>query len=348
MAEELKCQNCGKGFIPTCHITRQKYCSNECRYRYNNAKRYYKGEVNICPECGDVVEQQEGGAGRWRRFCSDQCRVRYHYQKLLAERRSRARPEQICPNCGKQFQPEWKPGIARKYCSDACRMEWWKEYHKAHPPEELPAEECAFCGVPLTGKQRGKTYCSRFCYLLAMDQTHVEETCEWCGEKFTDTSGQGRRYCSRRCAVSGRFSQQGARRGSRRLSGDSLEEWKEKLIEEARANRSGKRGKRVWLVCGTTSMYTGLDGLTAIVRYHLKLDPYDGSVYVFRDGTGSMLKYIEWDGQGFLQGKRRAQSGTYPWPKGQAGETLEISEKEFEYLLSRSIVPFKHKKGCDT
>ena len=65
MTEELKCLNCGEGFIPTCHITRQKYCSNECRHRYNNAKRYYKGEVNICPECGDVVdsgnELQDGG-----------------------------------------------------------------------------------------------------------------------------------------------------------------------------------------------------------------------------------------------------------------------------------------------
>ena len=56
MAEELNCQNCGKGFIPTCHITRQKYCSNECRYRYNNAKRYYKGEVNICSECGGLTK----------------------------------------------------------------------------------------------------------------------------------------------------------------------------------------------------------------------------------------------------------------------------------------------------
>ena len=80
-------------------------------------------------------------------------------------------------------------------------------------------------------------------------------------------------------------------------------------------------------------------------RYHLKLDPFDGSVYVFRNGTGSMLKYIEWDGQGFLQGKRRAQSGRYPWPKGQTGDVLEISEKEFEYLLSRLIVPFKTQKG---
>lgn len=95
-------------------------------------------------------------------------------------------------------------------------------------------------------------------------------------------------------------------------------------------------------------MYTGLDGLTAIIRYHLRCDPYDGSVYVFRDRTGSMLKYIEWDGQSFLQGKRRAQSGTYPWPKGEAGYVVEISEKEFEYLLSNSIVPFKDKKCCDS
>jgi len=97
-----------------------------------------------------------------------------------------------------------------------------------------------------------------------------------------------------------------------------------------------------------TSMNTGLDGLIAIVRYHLKLDPYDGSVYVFRDGTGAAVQYIEWDGQGFRQSKRRAQSGRYPWPVGQAGEAVEISGEEFEYLLGKSIVPFKAKKGRDS
>ena len=90
-------------------------------------------------------------------------------------------------------------------------------------------------------------------------------------------------------------------------------------------------------------MYTGLDGLLAIIRYHLKRDPYDGSVYVFRDGSGTMLKYIEWDGMEFQQGKRRAQSGSYPWPKGETGEMVEINEKESAYLLCKSIVPFKEK-----
>ena len=115
------------------------------------------------------------------------------------------------------------------------------------------------------------------------------------------------------------------------------------------ADRSGagcwsrETGKAGPLVCGITSMYTGLDGLATIVRCHLKHDPCDGSVYVFRDSTGTMLKYIEWDGRRFVRGKRRAQSGSYPWPKGESGTIVEISEREFAYLLSKSIVPFKEK-----
>ena len=91
MKEEKECLNCGKKFIPICHITRQKFCSDTCRYDYNNAKRNYKVPVNICPACGDIVDQKECQPGRWRRFCSDQYRVTYHHQKVLAERRNRAR-----------------------------------------------------------------------------------------------------------------------------------------------------------------------------------------------------------------------------------------------------------------
>ena len=66
MANELACLNCGMGFTPTCHITRQKFSSSECRVRYNNAKRYYADTpVNECPECGTPI-QQSGEAGRWR------------------------------------------------------------------------------------------------------------------------------------------------------------------------------------------------------------------------------------------------------------------------------------------
>ena len=125
-------------------------------------------------------------------------------------------------------------------------------------------------------------------------------------------------------------------KASHRIGAADTQLWLEKLTQAARANKSGVRGKRVRLVCGTTSMYTGLDGLTAIIRYHLRCDPYDGSVYVFRDRTGSMLKYIEWDGQSFQQGKRRAQSGTYPWPKGRVWPCGR-DQRERVYISSESI-----------
>ena len=134
MAEEPKCQNCGKGFIPTCYITRQKFCSDAYRSRYNSAKGHYGVPVNIGPECGDKVEQ-EGGPGRWRRFCSDQCRVRYHRKKVAEQRAQRERPKQICPNWGKEYEPQWAGGI-RRFCSDECRIEWWREYRKEKPPED--------------------------------------------------------------------------------------------------------------------------------------------------------------------------------------------------------------------
>ena len=110
MREELKCLNCGEGFIPTCHITRQKYCSNECRHRYNNAKRYYKGEVNICPECGDVVEQRERGAGRWRRFCSDRCRIKYDQRKIKERRMAKGVQSRSARIVGRNFNRNGEAG----------------------------------------------------------------------------------------------------------------------------------------------------------------------------------------------------------------------------------------------
>ena len=79
----------------------------------------------------------------------------------------------------------------RRFCSDTCRTEWWAVYHKANPEESVPAEECAFCGGCMEGMRWTGKYCSRFRYLLAMDQRHEEVEYEWCGEKFTDKKRAG-------------------------------------------------------------------------------------------------------------------------------------------------------------
>lgn len=343
MGTELTCKYCGKSFEPTCHISRQKYCSQECRVKYNNAKRYYGGLVNTCPECGEHIEQS-GERGRWRRFCSDRCRKEYNRKKQQEKRHSEKRPKQICPNCGREFQPEWgdKP---RRFCSDTCRVEWWKEYHKANPQEETGERKCVCCGREFqSDRWHGGEYCSRDCYLKTMAKSRVQITCAWCGEGFTAPVSAGRKYCSLDCMTAARHQPGKYKRASHRIFYTNPEEWREQLQEASRkAGAPKKRGKRVWLVCGTTSMYTGLDGLLGIIRYQLNHNPFDGGIYVFCDFTGTMLKYLEWDGAGFCLGKRRAQSGSYPWPPAEAGKMIEITEKEFEFLKSKSIVPCRTK-----
>ena len=343
MANELACLNCGKGFTPTCHITRQKFCSSECRVRYNNAKRYYTDTpVNECPECGTPIKQS-GEAGRWRRFCGKRCRQLYHYKKWQEKREANYQPPvQICPNCGKDFQPEWGPGTQRRFCGDACRTQWWTDYQKANPSLEEKPLWCECCGQALRMDQ--KKYCSRACYLRAMEETHRQQVCAWCGEEFSVYAGEERQYCCRNCANAAKTAPKNFQKGCRSLRNTEPESWAAHIKQAAREAELSRDSKRVRLVCGETSMYAGIDSLTAIVRYRFRFNPYDGSIYVFRDQSGTMLKYLHWDGQSFCHGKRRAQSGTYPWPDAPEGEIVEITEREFQYLLSRSIAPTKDRK----
>ena len=73
MSEEkriLQCLNCGQPFEPTCHITRQKFCCDACRHKYNNAKRHYDVPVDICPGCGDIMRKETPS------FCADNAKTR--------------------------------------------------------------------------------------------------------------------------------------------------------------------------------------------------------------------------------------------------------------------------------
>lgn len=336
MVNELACLNCGKGFIPTCHITRQKFCSSECRVRYNNAKRYYTDTpVNECPECGTPIEQS-GEDGRWRRFCGKHCRQLYHYKKWKEKQQANYRPPvQICPNCGKDFQPEWGPGTQRRFCGDACRIQWWTDYRKANPSLEEKPLWCECCGQALRADQKS------IAAVPAISEPWKKRTVS----RYARGAEKNFRSMQvKNASIAAGTAPKNFRRGIRRIQHTEPESWTEHIKQAAREAELDRDSKRVRLVCGETSMYAGIDSLSAIIRYRLRFNPYDGSIYVFRDQSGTMLKYLHWDGQSFCQGKRRAQSGTYPWPDAPEGEIVEITEREFQYLLSRSIVPIKDRK----
>ncbi len=338
-----KCECCGKEFEPTCHITKQKYCSDKCRNKVNNAKRYYDGKIDVCLECGIKIDQS-GTKGRWKRFCSDKCRQSYNYKRVTEKRRNRIKEPKICPNCGKEFMPNWS-GNVRKFCSDEYRIEWWREYHKAHPKEDENSK-CLYCGNEFRKeKWHGGKYCSRDCYVKAMGNTKEIKICQWCGEEFWGYKIQEQKYCSVDCATESMHPVEKHKKASHRIHYKDIESWKENLQQASRNGRISRKGREVRLVCGTTSMNIGIDGLLSIIKYELDSNPYDGRIYAFNDYTGNILKYIMWDGASFIEGKRKAQSGTYPWPEKDREKSVEISENEFDFLLSKSIVPTKEKKN---
>ena len=328
------CQNCGEPFEPTCHTTRQKFCSDSCRVQYNNAKRYFDVAPNVCPNCGETIEHG-GMKGNRRRFCNEKCRRTYNDMKRQEKQRAAAevQSQRVCPNCGKDFKAEWKSGTRQRFCCDACRITYWDAYHKVNPLEKLL--RCIYCGQEFQrGKHNGVKYCSRNCYLQAAAKTHIEQRCAWCGEAFPCYARDNRRYCGRSCANATRHAKFRAAQGTRLITTRQPKAWRHQLALLAKNTRDAANNGCILLACGARSIGSQ-DLLSDIIRYELKRDPFNGDRYVFCDGN--KLKWIEWDGAAFCVGSRRAERGTYPWPSAKDGDWMEITEREFAFLRSKSI-----------
>jgi endogenous inhibitor of DNA gyrase (YacG/DUF329 family) len=327
MGDEHKCVNCGKAFEPTCHKTRQKFCSEACRFRYNNAKRDLRKKaakgsedaaLNYCKYCGGAFAQADKGPSR--AYCSDLCRrAWWEEQKLLME--AQPRPEKIpkpkkkygpplpmasegevsgrCPVCGKDVYQ--RPKAKRRiYCSEICRAKWWKENRS-----------------------------------LLKHKTIYIFTCLHCGRTFEDYGNNHRKYCDRDCMRAARgwgpkgpFASVSSALVSIRVPNE--EDWRLRLQKISEASEE-KENRRIVLVCGTTKLR--VETLAAIVRYRLEDDPYSGDLFVFCDNSRKKLGLLQWDGDTFRFGSRKLQWGTYPWAGFSYGQSFELSGEELNLLL---------------
>jgi len=92
---------------------------------------------------------------------------------------------------------------------------------------------------------------------------------------------------------------------------------------------------RVYLCLSPCDMRRSFDGLHALVRDHLQLDPFDGYLYLFANKRRDRLKILYWDRDGFAIWAKRLEAGTYAIPCGEPGsQRFEISVGELGALLS--------------
>ena len=92
---------------------------------------------------------------------------------------------------------------------------------------------------------------------------------------------------------------------------------------------------RVYLCLSPCDMRRSFDGLHALVRDHLQLDPFAGHLYLFANRRRDRLKILYWDRDGFAIWAKRLEEGCYAIPSGEPGAArFEITVEELGALLS--------------
>jgi transposase len=91
---------------------------------------------------------------------------------------------------------------------------------------------------------------------------------------------------------------------------------------------------RVFLAVGATDLRRSIDGLAALVRERLRLEPLSGHLFLFRNRRGDRLKILVWDRSGFWVLYKRLEQGTFAWPNSEETEPVEMQGADLMLLLS--------------
>ncbi|MFH1157058.1 MAG: IS66 family insertion sequence element accessory protein TnpB, partial [Pseudomonadota bacterium] len=57
----------------------------------------------------------------------------------------------------------------------------------------------------------------------------------------------------------------------------------------------------------------GIDGLAALCRHYLNVDPFSGTLFVFTNKSRKALRIVSYDGQGFWMCHKRLSTGRFKW-----------------------------------
>ncbi len=91
---------------------------------------------------------------------------------------------------------------------------------------------------------------------------------------------------------------------------------------------------KIYLAAGATDMRKGFDGLYALVRERLELEPLSGHVFLFSNAQRNRLKLIFWDGSGLWLCAKRLERGRFRWPARESGQAkVVLSHEEMVLLL---------------
>ena len=94
----------------------------------------------------------------------------------------------------------------------------------------------------------------------------------------------------------------------------------------------GITAPQVYIICGYTDMRRSIDGLSAIIKQNLNLNPLDKSLFLFCGKRRDRLKGLVWDEDGFLLLYKRLDNGGFQWPRNETEARL-LTHEQFVWLM---------------
>ncbi len=90
--------------------------------------------------------------------------------------------------------------------------------------------------------------------------------------------------------------------------------------------------RRIFAYTKPTDMRKSFDGLLALVQQVFRdEDPHSGTLFIFVNRRGNMVKGLLWDRTGFALYAKRLERGRFVFPS--RAESQELSEKALRFLL---------------
>ncbi len=97
---------------------------------------------------------------------------------------------------------------------------------------------------------------------------------------------------------------------------------------------------KIIIVCGTTDLRKGIDGLAAIVKLQYNLNPFEKNLlFLFCGKRSDRIKALLWEGDGFLLLYKRLEGGSFSWPRSPS-EAVVLSKGQYSDLM-KGLNPVK-------
>ena len=103
---------------------------------------------------------------------------------------------------------------------------------------------------------------------------------------------------------------------------------------------------RIFVATAPVDFRKGIDGLGAVCRQILGENPLEGAVYVFRNRSGTALKLLLYDGQGYWIMMKRLSQGRFSWWPNSADARVPLSARELIILIWNGN-PERAQMACD-